>query len=90
MQISLTVLEMLKVDLGINHNKRDSFLNNKLSACATELEEKGVNLDLAKTEDIMLLSDYTAWQYRHRTENVPLAKNLDLRIKNVRTKERAK
>lgn len=85
-----TVLEMLKVDLGISHTARDVYLNNVIQGCAEELKDKGIMLDLEQTDDAMLLSDYAAWRYRKRTEDVPLAKNLDLRIKNARTKERAK
>lgn len=85
-----TVLEMLKVDLGISHQSRDVYLNNVIQGCVEELKDKGIMLDLEQTDDAMLLSDYAAWRYRKRTEDVPLAKNLDLRIKNVRTKERAK
>jgi len=85
-----TVLEMLKVDLGISHQSRDVYLNNVIQGCVEELKDKGIMLDLEQTDDAMLLSDYAAWRYRKRTEDVPLAKNLDLRIKNARTKERAK
>jgi len=85
-----TVLEMLKVDLGISHQSRDGYLNNVIQGCVEELKDKGIMLDLEQTDDVMLLSDYAAWRYRKRTEDVPLAKNLDLRIKNARTKERAK
>lgn len=85
-----TVLEMLKVDLGISHQSRDVYLNNVIQGCVEELKGKGIMLDLDQTDDVMLLSDYAAWRYRKRTEDVPLAKNLDLRIKNAITKERAK
>ena len=85
-----TVLEMLKVDLGISHTARDVYLNNAIQGCAEELKDKGITLDLNNVDDVMLLSDFTAWRYRKRTEDIPLSKNLDLRIKNARTKERAK
>lgn len=85
-----TVLEMLKIDLGISHKARDVYLNNVIQGCAEELKDKGIILDLNNADDVMLLSDYSAWRYRKRTEDVPLAKNLDLRINNARTKERAK
>ncbi|MDO5559416.1 MAG: hypothetical protein Q4F95_07435 [Oscillospiraceae bacterium] len=84
-----TVLNLLKIDLGISHTARDAYLNNKIAGCQEELRDKGITLDLTKADDVMLLSDYTAWQYRHRAENIPLSKSLDLRIKNAVTKERA-
>jgi hypothetical protein len=80
---------MFKIDLGISHNVRDAYFNNFLLACQKELEEKKIILDLTLIEDIMLLSDYASWNYRNRTENVELAKNLQLRIRNRIMRERA-
>lgn len=85
-----TVLEMFKIDLGITHTLRDTFFNNFLSAQQKELESKGISLDLTNTEDIMLLSDYAAWNYKKRNEDIGLSKNLTLRIRNRIVKERAK
>lgn len=84
-----TVLQMFKIDLGITHNLRDAFFNNFLLAQQKELEGKKVALDLTKTEDIMLLSDYATWNYRNRDKDVELSKNLSLRIRNRVIKERA-
>lgn len=84
-----TVLQMFKIDLGISHIVRDAYFNNFLLAQQKELESKGFVLDLTLTEDIMLLSDYASWNYRNRSENVELAKNLQLRIRNRVIKERA-
>lgn len=78
---------MLKIDLGITATARDDYFNNFISASKSELEEKGVVFDLEKTEDIMLLSDYSAWKYRKRQENIPLAENLRLRIINRKVKK---
>jgi hypothetical protein len=84
-----TVLTLLKIDLGISHDKKDTFLQQKIEESMEELKRKGVEIDLESSDDVMLLSDFTAWEYRHRTENIPLAKNLDLRIKNRKTRRRA-
>ncbi|MEG0854413.1 MAG: hypothetical protein RSF82_11100 [Angelakisella sp.] len=84
-----TVLNMLKIDLGINHTMRDEYFTELLNSCQAELISKGVTLDLAKPEDIMLLSDYAAWVYRKRTEDVPMAQNLTCRIRNRKVKGRA-
>ena len=77
-----TVLSLLKIDLGITHALRDTFFNALLTTCKAELVRKGIDLDLAAVDDQMLLSDYAAWQYRKRTEDVPLANNLQWRIRN--------
>ena len=85
-----TVLQLLKIDLGISHNLRDAFFIAQIGACKAEIENKGIALDLATVEDQILLSDYATWRYRNRTEDVPLANNLQYRIRNRITKERAK
>jgi len=84
-----TVLQMFKIDLGITHIHRDGLLNNFLIAQQKELESKGITLDLTATEDVMLLSDYGAWNYRNRDKDVSLSKNLQLRIRNRNVKGRA-
>jgi len=85
-----TVLNLLKIDLGISHNLRDAFFNAQIEACKATIEGKGITLDLAKVEDQVLLSDYATWRYRNRTEDIGLANNLQYRIRNRITKERAK
>lgn len=84
-----TVLKMLKIDLGINHTIRDEYFSKLIESCNAELKNKKIILDLAKAEDIMLLSDYSAWIYRKRMENVPMAQNLINRIRNRQVKGRA-
>lgn len=83
------VLQMFKIDLGINHDKRDEFFLNYLFAQKSAMEEKGVAIDLQITEDQMLLSDYAAWNYRKRTEDIGLSKNLQERIRNKQVRGRA-
>ena len=85
-----TVLQLLKIDLGISHNLRDAFFIAQIGACKVEIESKGITLDLATVEDQVLLSDYATWRYRNRTEDIGLANNLQYRIRNRITKERAK
>ena len=77
-----TVLELLKLDLGVTHKLRDLYFMHLIEGCADELERKNIKLDKNAPDDQMLLSDYAAWQYRHRQEDVPLARNLQLRIAN--------
>lgn len=76
-----TVLKMLKIDLGLNHNLRDEYFTKLIEGSMEDLARKGVVLNLEKVEDIMLLSDYCAWVYRKRTEDVPVARNLVARIR---------
>lgn len=82
------ILILVKLDLGISGAKRDDYLLHFISAAKSELDTKGVHLDLDDAADVMLLSDYVAWHYRHRNENLPLAKNIALRINNRAVKGR--
>ncbi len=82
-------LKLLKLDLGITHNKRDAYFNALLNSAVLELERKGIALSLAEADDQMLLSDYAAWLYRKRQDDVPLAKNLKLRLMNRKVRARA-
>ncbi len=84
-----TVLKLFKIALGITHDKRDEYYTQMLEARKAELEEKGVSLNLSQAEDQILLCDYAEWMYRKRTEDVPLAQNLQWRIRNRIVKGRA-
>lgn len=81
-------LKLLKADLGISGTQRDEYLTQQLTAAMQDLESRGVKLDLTAADDAMLLSDLTAWMYRHRSEDVGMAKNIEYRIKNRQVKKR--
>lgn len=83
------ILDMLKVDLGITHSKRDAYFNDLIKTSIKELELKGIKIDDTKVEDQMLVSDYSAWVYRKRQEDIPLSMNLTQRIRNRIVKGRA-
>lgn len=87
--INDTVLKLLKMDLGITHSARDEYFLSFLNGCKSEIERKGITLDLNNLDDQILLSDYAAWMYRKRQEDVPLASNIQLRIRNRIVKERS-
>lgn len=84
------ILKLLKLDLAIMHDKRDEYLRAVIAAAQEELKEKGIPIDLEKVDDQLLLSDYAAWKYRKRAEDVPLSQNIQWRIRNRVVKERAK
>lgn len=83
------VLKLLKLDLGISHDKRDAYLEPLLYAAKAELVRKRIVLDLQQADDVMLLSDYAAWLYRKRQEDVPLPNNLKWRLMNRKVQVRA-
>jgi len=84
-----TVLSLLKIDLGITHTLRDTFFTALLQSSQAEIEGKGIVLDLANIEDQMLLSDYAAWKYRKRQEDIGMSRNLFVRIRNRIVKVRS-
>ena len=82
-------LKLLKLDLGIRHDKRDTYLEPLLYTAKAELDRKRIVLDLQQADDVMLLSDYAAWLYRKRQEDVPLSNNLKWRLMNRKVQVRA-
>ena len=84
------VLKLLKLDLGIKSTARDEYYTAVLQSNAKVLEKSGVKLDLSKSEDAMLLSDYCAWIIRHKETGEEMPKYLERRINNRKIKGRAK
>lgn len=83
------MLSLLKMDLGITHTMRDTYFITLIKSVVKEIKQKGIILNLDNAEDQILLSDYAAWVYRKRQEDLPLAQNIQQRIRNRILKERA-
>jgi S-adenosylmethionine synthetase len=83
-----TLLNLLKIDLGITHNIRDAFFIQLLQATIKEIERRGITLDTTSADDQMLIVDYACWTYRKRQEDIPLANNIQHRLRNRIIKER--
>lgn len=81
-QTKANLLSLLKLDLGISHNLRDTYFSNLIIGAQIEIERTGAILDLTKADDQMLTVDYAAWTYRKRLENIPLSRNIQIRINN--------
>ena len=75
------IVSLFKTDIGIKSDSRDSYYTSVVQASMDELESKGIQLE-DTVADMMLVSDYAAYCYRHRAENVAMSKNLTLRIRN--------
>lgn len=85
-----TLLNLLKIDLGITHNLRDAFFIKLIEGTIKEIERRGITPDLNSADDQMLICDYAAWAYRKRAEDTPLAQNIQHRLRNRIIKERVK
>lgn len=83
-----TLLSLFKIDLGITHNLRDAFFINLINGSIKEIERRGITLDQKSADDQMLIIDYAAWTYRKRQEDIPLADNIQHRLRNRIIKER--
>jgi hypothetical protein len=83
-----TIINLLKLDLGIQHNLRDAFFIQLVKGTIGEIEKRGIKLDLNNASDQMLVSDYSAWVYRKRQEDLPLANNIKTRLRNRIIEER--
>lgn len=81
-QIKGNLLALLKLDLGITHNLRDSYFNKIIASSQNEIERTGIVLEWDNDDDQMLVVDYAAWSYRKRQEDIPLSRNLQIRINN--------
>jgi hypothetical protein len=83
-----TIINLLKLDLGIQHNLRDAFFIQLVKGTIGEIEKRGIKLNLNNASDQMLISDYSAWVYRKRQEDLPLANNIKTRLRNRIIEER--
>lgn len=83
-----TLLNLFKIDMGITHNLRDAFFIQLLQGSIKEIERRGITLNQSQADDQMLIVDYAAWTYRKRLEDMPLASNIQHRIRNRIIKER--
>lgn len=79
-----TVLPILKSNLNIMSDVRDSYLTAIIDGTIEELEdEQGLALDDANPYHLMFVADYAAWRYRSRGENGPMPINIRFRLNNM-------
>lgn len=79
-----TILEMLKVDLGISTNAYDERLSQYITSAKDYITREGITLDNEIISDMNLVVMYAAWLWRKRdtTEAMPrmLRWNLNNRL----------
>jgi hypothetical protein len=76
------ILNLLKFDLGILHDFRDSYFIKLIQSSMEEIVRRGIILDINKADDQILICDYAAWMYRKRQEDIPLSANIQHRLRN--------
>ena len=52
-----TIINLLKLDLGIQHNLRDAFFIQLIKGPIGEIEKRGIKLDLNNASDQRLVVD---------------------------------
>ncbi len=62
----ITMLEMLKVDLGISTTAYDTRLLQYLTSAQDYIEREGITLNGEKVSDMNLVVMYAAWLWRKR------------------------
>lgn len=77
-----TLLEQLKVDLGIVTDAYDNRLTQYLSAAKDQIEREGATLDNSSISDNMLMVMYAAWMWRKRDTGEGMPRMLRYQLNN--------
>ena len=77
-----TMLEMLKVDLGISTNAYDQRLAQYLTSARTYIEREGIIIDDEKVSDMNLVVMYASWLWSKRDKNDAMPRMLRWNLNN--------
>jgi hypothetical protein len=78
------MVSLVKERLLIKSDVRDSFITAIVSAAVKELEdEKGLVLDDANPQHLLLCCDYSTWLYESREKGGAMPRHLQFRIHNM-------
>lgn len=78
-----TMLEMLRIDLGITTTKYDARLKKLLESAKTEIEREGVTLSPSDSvSDANLVIQYTGWLWRKRDTGEGMPRMIRWQINN--------
>ena len=79
-----TVVALVKEELGIKTNVRDTYLTAIVDGVIKELkDEKGLALDGANPYHLMFVVNYATWRYRSRDSNTGMPRHLQYRLHNL-------
>lgn len=78
------ILQLLKENLGIKSNVRDSTLTMRVNGAIKELEdEKGLVLDDTNPYHLEFIVDYATWKYKSTESKEPMPRHLQYRLHNL-------
>lgn len=75
-------LFLLKNDLNIQTDKRDTYFSELLKAAEFSIAQEGIILSQESDYDDWLVASYAAFLYRKRTENVSMPRMLRYNLNN--------
>lgn len=78
----VTMLSMLKIDLGITTTVYDARLAQYLTAAKSEIEREGVTLSPDSVDDSNIVINYAAWLWRKRDTGEGMPRMLRWQINN--------
>lgn len=80
----MEVLELVKYDLGIRSDTRDSYLLALIEATKNQVEKvHGLKLDPNDANHTLFLASYSAWRYKTRNEDNGMPRWLQWQLHNL-------
>ena len=77
-----TMLEMLKVDLGISSTAYDARLTQYITVAKAEIGREGITLSADSLDDENLIIMYAAWMWRKRESGEGMPRMLRYALNN--------
>ena len=77
-----TMLQMLKIDLGITTTAYDERLSQYITSAKDAIEKEGITLDDSVISDGNLVVMYAAWMWRKRDTNEGMPRMLRWQLNN--------
>jgi len=77
-----TMLQMLKIDLGITTTAYDERLSQYLTSARDAITKEGITLDDSVISDGNLVVMYAAWMWRKRDTNESMPRMLRWQLNN--------
>lgn len=77
-----TMLEMLKVDLGISTTAYDARLTSYIQSAKIAIKTEGIDIDESIISDANLIITYAGWLWRKRDTNEGMPRMLRWQLNN--------
>ncbi len=88
-QKTVTMLSMLKTDLGLTKTVYDERLVQYLGSAQAQIKREGISLNLESVDDMQLVVMYAAWMWRRRDSGEGMPRMLRYALNNRLFSEKA-